>query len=157
MPGADSPIRVGSMVWRSGWAMFDRHSKGSGQFTETGERVIVRDRGHHVKQSLFGLMRSQRVKKLLPVGRKCGTLEMSGEGAAQLDGLPVLIRRSRAWPPRRSPRRLGLILTGRFRLQPLFRPRGALGLQFAVYLALECVILAGAMRPALLLSHRCLT
>src|SRR5947207_4046226 len=88
-----------------------------------------------------------------PGGRPRGAVQVTGQVAAQLDGVPVLPRRGPAGPARRGPGRLGLVLARGLGLEPLLGTGLAVRLQVAADLPLERVILARPVRSAGLFGH----
>src|SRR5260370_1932358 len=83
-----------------------------------------------------------------PGRRERRTVRVTGQIAAQLDGLPVLPMRCSGEPALRSPGRLRLVLA-RLGLRPFL----TVLLQLAAVLALDRVILGRPLRSADLFAH----
>src|SRR5215469_2293133 len=129
-------------------ALLDRQAQRPDQLTETGGRGVVRQRRHQVKQPLVRRACLQRLQQVRPGRRERGAVQVTGQVAAQLDGVPVLRARLSGEPAFRGPGRVRFVLR-RLGLWPLF----TVFLQLATVLLLDRVILAWPVRSAGLFAH----
>src|SRR5258708_11357512 len=132
-----------------GRARFYRQSQRPEQLAQAGEPGAVRERRDQVQQPLVRLVRRQGLEQMRPGRRERGAVQVTGQVAAQLDGLPVLEARRAGEPALRGPGRVGLVLARRLGFGPLIAVR----LQLAAVLALDRVVLRWPVRPADLLAH----
>src|SRR5215467_12468700 len=145
--------RVSRRAGASGRALFYRYPEGLEHRVEVGVGGVLRERRHQVQQPLFGLVRRQDLEQMRPGRRERGAVQVTGQVAAQLEGVPVLPRRGPAGPALRGPGRLRLVLGRGLGLEPLLGAGRPVRLQLAADLPLERVILARPVRTAGLFGH----
>ncbi len=129
--------------------IMDRETQRPEQLCQAGEPGAAGERRHQVQQPIVRAVSREGLEQMLPGRGERGAVQVAGQVAAQLDGLPVGEARRASEPTRRGPGRVRRLLRVRLGLRPFL----AVGPQLGGLLALDRLVLGRSVRCAELFAH----